>query len=157
MNRCIPCLAALILACQAAGQAPPVGELIVSPNVRHFDPDGADAKKQQALVGKSVMVTLLRDGQVVKQREMDAEKDTLFTFTFPDVPHGSYTVRFEAAGATTTVKAGLVVNATSSPKVHADLVAGTGVRMVVFGSDADPLAELLQRVKKLEEAAGKGK
>lgn len=132
------------------------GELFIAPSLSKYEPhsrDPADKKfaaAQAPHVGKPVLVSLLRDGKLVRQTELTIDRWSDTVAPFRDLPFGTYTVKFEAPGIQTVVKKGLVVSATSAPIVIADLKAGKGVRQIEYGVEGDPTAALKARVRQLE-------
>jgi hypothetical protein len=152
--------AVFVLLCAAAADdkkaESTTGEVFIAPSLRAFDKDSKDtdqknfATAQESHLGRPVLVTLLRDGKVIKQEEFEISKNGRSFTPIRSVPFGSYTVKFEAPGIQTVVKKGIVVSGTSDPSVIADLTAGKGVRHIEYGQEGDPLADLIARVKKLE-------
>ena len=132
------------------------GELSVAPAIRSIDIAAKSESekqvnaKQLALVGRPVLVSLILKGKVIRQREMTIERYNTWVFTFRELPMGEYSVRFEGEGMQTLVKQGYIVSATSSPIATADLLAGTGVRVVTFGTGMDVMEQMKARIQALE-------
>jgi hypothetical protein len=159
--------ALIVLAGSAAAAEEGEGDVNVAPNMRMMAGDSAEAKKfnaaQQKMAGRAVMVSLLRDGKVVVQREVqiqEGEPAFPVNVTFEKVKAGRYDLRIEGEGVETVVKKGLHVAAKRELKIFADLLAGKGTRVIEYGKDGDLAAELekvRKRIKQLEEAGKGGK
>lgn len=134
----------------------PTGVLFIAPAIRNFSPaptteqEKAFAAVQEKLVGKHVLVTLMRDGKPYRQREFSINRYDNSVSAFRELPHGRYSVRFEGEGIETLVKGEYLVTDQSEPIVKADLIAGKGVRVIRYGDKEDPIEALQARVKKLE-------
>jgi hypothetical protein len=138
--------------------APGVGTVTVLPNLRLRYDDATDEAKrfneaQKALVGRPVLISLVSDGRVVRQREapaLDPEAVSPSTPTWQDLMPGSYDVRFEGDGVETVTKRGLQVNGGDELRVIGDLVAGRGVRDIDYRAAGSTLDELRDRLQRLE-------
>jgi|GEM_PF-5613707 len=166
-----PTLVALFVALSFAVIAHAVeketGTIQIAPSIRlrGDDEDSKDAKmfneKQKELLKRAVLVSLIENGKVVRQQEVEVEYPTgLFPVQWEGVPLGRYDIKFEGEGFETVVKRGLQVSAASPLKVIGDLRGGKGTRVIEYGKDGDPLDNVDARLRKLEaavEALRKGK
>jgi len=117
------------------------GNLQVAP-----EPDRTDASSK-GLKGV-VMISVLRDGAVVKQQEVEVS-GLPPNFT---LPVGVYDLRVEGDGIVTLVKRGVHVTAKDSTKVIAPLRPGQGVRTVEYATGGLAREEVAARLAKLEAA-----
>lgn len=95
-----------------------------------------------------VMISVLGDGAVVKQQEVEVS-GLPPNFT---LPVGVYDVRVEGAGIVTVVKRGVHVTAKASTKVIAPMRPGQGVRIVEYATGGLAREEVAARLAKLEAA-----
>jgi hypothetical protein len=136
------------------------GRVTIRPEVRLSKGDDDEAKqfnkRQLALVGRPILVSLIADGKVVRQREVNItrppERSLVWVYDFREIPPGRYDVRFEGEGIETVVKRGLQVVAGHSLSVIGDLKAGKGTRVIEYGKEGDPLGDIPAPLKKLEAA-----
>ncbi|MCI0457621.1 MAG: carboxypeptidase-like regulatory domain-containing protein [Gemmataceae bacterium] len=144
------------------------GEFTIIPQVRLSSSDDDAAKqfnkRQLALVGRPILVSLISDGKLVSQREVAITRPSggywVQVHSFRQIPTGRYDVKFEGEGVETVVRKGLQVLADKTVTVYGDLKAGKGTRVIEYGKEGDPLADIRARLKKLEaavEALQKGK
>lgn len=94
------------------------GNLQVDPQ-----PDRADASSSKSLPTRVVMVSVLKDGAVVKQKETGMS-DVPVNFT---LPVGVYDVRVEGDEVTTALKRGVHVTEGDSTNVLPQMRSGQGV------------------------------
>lgn len=121
-------------------QAPTTGNLSLRTSVTE--------DSYQALRQVPVMVSVIRDGQVVKQMEMQLNSNTGFT-----LPAGLYDVRVEGDGMQTLVKRGIHVMAGDRTDMIAGPVrAGQGVKIVEYAAGGLSREEMAARLQKLEAA-----
>lgn len=95
-----------------------------------------------------VMISVLRDGAVVKQQEVEVS-GLPPNFT---LPVGVYDVRVEGDGVVTLVKRGVHVTANDSTKVIAPMRPGQGARTVEYATGGLAREEVAARLAKLEAA-----
>ncbi|HXF40103.1 MAG TPA: hypothetical protein VN687_10365 [Blastocatellia bacterium] len=102
----------------------------------------------QALKELPVMVSVINDGAVVKQREVHFNSSASFA-----LPAGVYDVRMEGDGMQTLVKRGIHVNEGDiTHVVGGPMRAGTGVKTIEFATGALSREEVAARLAKLETA-----
>ena len=107
----------------------------------------ADAS-YQALKELSVMVSVIRDGEVVKQQEVRFNSSPGFS-----VPAGLYDVRLEGEGMQTLIKRGIHVNESGRTDIiGGPMRAGTGVKIIEFATGGLSREEIAARLAKLETA-----
>lgn len=108
------------------------------------DPTAASAKGLKGVV----MISVLSDGAVVKQDEVEVSGlPPNFTLLV-----GVYDVRVEGDGMVTIVKRGVHVTAKDSTKVIAPMRPGQGVRIVEYATGGLAREEVAARLAKLEAA-----
>ena len=110
------------------------------------EPDRTDASSK-GLKGV-VMISVLRDGAMVKQQEVEVS-GLPPNFT---LPVGVYDVRVEGDSIVTVVKRGVHVTAKDSTKVIAPMRPGQGVRIVEYATGGLAREEVAARLAKLEAA-----
>ena len=119
-------------------QAPTTGNLSLRTSVAE--------DSYQALRQVPVMVSAIRDGQVVKQMELQLNANTGFT-----LPAGLYDVRVEGDGMQTLVKRGIHVMAGDrTDMIAGPMRAGQGVKIVEYATGGLSREELAARLQKLE-------
>lgn len=102
----------------------------------------------QALKELPVMVSVINDGAVVKQREVHFNSSASFA-----LPAGVYDVRLEGDGMQTLVKRGIHVNEGDvTHVVGGPMRAGTGVKTLEFATGGLSREEVAARLAKLETA-----
>ena len=102
----------------------------------------------QSLKELPVMVSVINDGAVVKQREVHFNSSATFA-----LPPGVYDVRLEGDGMQTLVKRGLHVNEGDvTHVVGGPMRAGTGVKTIEFATGGLSREEVAARLAKLETA-----
>ena len=102
----------------------------------------------QALKEQPVMVSVINDGAVVKQREVHFNSSATFA-----LPAGMYDVRLEGDGMQTLVKRGIHVNEGDvTHVVGGPMRAGTGVKTIEFATGGLSREEVAARLAKLETA-----
>jgi hypothetical protein len=138
----------LALAATAAVRAPDTvfanqasGNLQVAPQ-----PDSTDASSKG--LNGVVMISVLKDGAVVKQGEV-AVSGLPPNFT---LPAGVYDVRVEGEGIATMIKRGVHVTPNDSTKVIAPMRRGQGARVVEYATGGLAREEVAARLAKLEAA-----
>ncbi|HLG13459.1 MAG TPA: hypothetical protein VJH03_02895 [Blastocatellia bacterium] len=94
------------------------------------------------------MISVLRDGAVVKQQEVEVS-GLPPNFT---LPVGVYDVRVEGDAIVTVVKRGVHVTAKDSTKVIAPMRPGQGVRTIEYATGGLAREEVAARLAKLEAA-----
>ena len=94
------------------------GTLQVDPQL-----DRSDGQDSSTLRTRVVMVSVLKDGAVVKQKETGMS-DVPVNFT---LPVGAFDVRVEGDGVTTVIKRGIHVTAGDSTNVLPSMRSGAGV------------------------------
>jgi hypothetical protein len=121
-------------------QSPPPGNLSLRTSVLD--------ESYQALKQTPVMVSVIKDGQVVKQMELGLNSNTGFT-----LPEGLYDVRVEGDGMQTLVKRGIHVMAGGrTDMIAGPMRAGQGVKIVEYAAGGLSREELAARLQKLEVA-----
>ena len=138
----------LALAVTAAVRVPgPVFAQQASGNIQVApQPDSTD-DSSKGLKGV-VMISVLRDGAVVKQTEAGVSSlPPNFT-----LPVGVYDVRVEGDGVVTMIKRGVHVTPDDSTKVIAPMRLGQGVRAVEYATGGLAREEVAARLAKLEAA-----
>ena len=102
----------------------------------------------EALKQRPVMVSVVKDGQVVKQ--MDALLNSSASFS---VPAGLYDVRLEGDGMQTLVKRGIHVNEGAETSViGGPMHKGVGVKVIEYATGGLSREEVAARLAKLETA-----
>ena len=102
----------------------------------------------QALKQRPVMVSVIKDGEVLKQTETGLNSNVHF-----NLPAGMYDLRFEGDGMQTLVKRGVHVNDGEKTEiVGGPMRAGTGVRTVEYAVAGLSREEVAARLAKLEAA-----
>ena len=92
------------------------------------------------------MVSVIKDGAVVKQREIQFNSSA----TFP-LPAGLYDVRLEGDGMQTMVKRGIHVNEGERTNIIGGPIrAGTGVKIIEYATGGLSREEVAARLAKLE-------
>lgn len=122
------------------GQNATGGSLYVNAN-------GADA----AIEGHQVMVSVLRDGALVKQSEI-----SVGGFPYSSLlPVGSYDVRAEGDGIVTLEKRGIHVTPGDITSVRMVLRAGQGVHIVEYAAGALSREQIASSIRSLEARVSK--
>jgi hypothetical protein len=102
----------------------------------------------QLLKERPVMVSVIRDGAVLKQSEVRFNSNARFM-----VPSGLYDVRIEGDGMQTLVKRGIhVTEGDMTQIVGGPIAAGTGVKVVEYATGGLSREEIAARLAKLEAA-----
>ena len=102
----------------------------------------------QAIRQTPVMVSAIKEGQVVKQMEIQLNANTAFS-----LPEGLYDLRVEGDGMQTLVKRGMHVMAGERIDVIAGpMRAGQGVKTIEYATGGLSREELAARLQKLEAA-----
>lgn len=149
-----------VLAGAARAAEVKIGELAVAPNIMRLDDvrsadDKAFMAVQERLVKRPVLVSLVAEGEVVRQKEVEIEKFAGTVFVWDKVPAGVYDVKFEGVGIETVVKKGFIVNADTCVHVVADLKAGTGTRVIEYNETERELKAVKARLEKIEAELAK--
>lgn len=100
----------------------------------------------KALHSQSVMVSVIKDGAIVDQREVEFGVSPNFT----DLAPGMYDVRFEGEGMVTLMKRGVRVIGDKTNQLNASMQSGKGARVVEFAIGGLPREEVAERLMKLE-------
>ncbi len=102
----------------------------------------------EALKQRPVMVSVVKDGQVVKQ--MDALLNSSVSFS---VPAGLYDVRLEGDGMQTLVKRGIhVKEGEDTSLIGGPMHKGVGVKVIEYATGGLSREEVAARLAKLETA-----
>lgn len=102
----------------------------------------------QALIAQPVMVSVIKDGAVVKQTELQLNSRTTFL-----LPAGVYDVRLEGEGIQTLVKRGIHVNEGERTNIiGGPLRVGTGVKTIEYTTGGLSQEDFATRLAKLEAA-----
>jgi len=106
------------------------------------------AVNQQALSGRPAMVSVIRDGRIVQQSEVNLT--TAMEFNSDSIRPGVYDVRVEGEGLVTEVKRGVHAFAGQKTEVTFQVRSGQGVHVVEYATGALPREEIAARLAKLE-------
>jgi hypothetical protein len=102
----------------------------------------------QALKELPVMVSVIKEGAIVKQREVQFNSNA----TFP-VPAGLYDVRLEGDGMQTLVKRGIHVNEGERTNIiGGPMRVGAGVKTIEYATGGLSREEIAARLAKIEAA-----
>jgi hypothetical protein len=102
----------------------------------------------QALTGHGIMVSIIREGEVVAQKEYPLRATVRFT-----VPAGLYDVRLEGDGMVTLLKRGIhAFDGQMTEVIGGPLHAGQGAHVVEYAAGGLPREEVAARLMKLETA-----
>jgi hypothetical protein len=102
----------------------------------------------QALKQRPVMVSVIKDGEIVKQTETALNSAVHFS-----LPVGLYDLRFEGDGMQTLVKRGVhVIEGEKTEIIGGPMRAGVGVRTVEYAVGGLSREEVAARLAKLEAA-----
>ena len=105
--------------------------------------DSFDALRQ-----RPVMVSVIRDGEVVKQTEALLNSNARFS-----LPGGLYDLRLEGDGMITLVKRGIhVTSYEKTSMIGGPMRAGSGVKTIEYATGGLSREEIAARVAKLEAA-----
>jgi hypothetical protein len=100
----------------------------------------------KALVEIPVMVSVIKDGEVVKQKEARINSNATFS-----LPAGLYDVRLEGDGMQTLVKRGIhVKEGERTDIIGGPMRVGTGVKIVEYATGGLSREEVAARLQKLE-------
>jgi hypothetical protein len=101
------------------------------------------------LKGRPVMISVIANGAVVQQSEVELGALKIFY----NLPPGGYEVRAEGDGLAGLVKKGIAVTDKGDTELRFPMRAGKGVKVVEYAA-AEPRAwqEIADRVKRLEQA-----
>ncbi|MBS1789360.1 MAG: hypothetical protein JST85_16665 [Acidobacteria bacterium] len=100
----------------------------------------------KVLIEKPVMVSVIKDGQVLKQAEVRLNSNAAFA-----IPAGLYDIRCEGDGMVTLVKRGIHVNAGEMTKIiGGPMKAGAGAHVVEYAPTGMSREEMAARIGKLE-------
>lgn len=129
-------LAGAAPASAAAKEKPPTGRISVTTRT-----------DEDKLRNRPVMISVLADGRVVQQEEVNLGHATSFSY----LPVGTYDVRVEGDGCTTLVKRGIHVGPDGSTNmIGGPIEPGQGVKVVEYATAAMTREELADRLAKLE-------
>ena len=104
----------------------------------------------QALHETPIMVSVIKDGQVILQQEVKVNSHPSFA-----LEPGLYDVRLEGDGMQTQVKRGILVKAEPPTQIiGGPMRAGTGVKIIEYGTTGLAREEVAARLTKLEAAVG---
>jgi hypothetical protein len=102
----------------------------------------------QALIARPVMVSVIKDGAVVKQTELQLNSRTTFL-----LPTGVYDVRLEGEGIQTLVKRAIHVNEGERTNIiGGPMQVGTGVKTIEYATGGLSQEDFATRLAKLEAA-----
>ena len=121
----------------ASAQQQPVGRIRVFTRAM----EGADGRTP-------VMVSLIKDGKVIRQQEIGLGHYV----AFEGLPAGAYDLRLEGDGLKTLVKHGIQALENQETNSECPMVPGTGVRIVEYAEGGMPREEVAARIYKLEAA-----
>lgn len=94
------------------------------------------------------MVSVMKDGKVVKQSEVTINQNISFS-----LPAGQYDLRVEGERMQTLVKKGILVNEDDVTRVTGGPInAGAGVRIVEYATGGLSREEIAARIERLEAA-----
>lgn len=124
------------------------------PVLAQRDPTSLDVRTSlaedsyQALRERPIMVSVIKDGAVVKQKEVQFNSNATFS-----VPAGLYDVRLEGDGMQTMVKRGIHVNEGERTNIIGGPIrVGTGVKVIEYAVGGLSREEIAARLAKLEAA-----
>lgn len=106
--------------------------------------------KDEKIAKVPVMVSILLDGKVAAQSEINMDSLQIFN----DLPVGIYEVRAEGAGLGSIVKRGVAVTAKGDTEVRFLMKAGKGATVIEYSTwkgGRDDLLDLMKRVEKALE------
>ena len=102
----------------------------------------------QALKERPVMVSVIQNGEVVKQRELGFNSNVAFPLAA-----GLYDVRIEGDGMLTLVKRGIHVNQGERTNIiGGPMRVGTGVKIIEYATGGLSREEIAARLAKIETA-----
>src|SRR2546425_12522147 len=136
---------ALLLICATA--APNSGLVLAQRDPASLDVrTSVEDASHQALKERPVMVSVIKDGAVVKQREIQFNSNVAFP-----LPAGLYDVRLEGDGMQTLVKRGIHVNEGERTEIiGGPMRVGTGVKIIEYAAGGLSREEIAARLAKLE-------
>jgi hypothetical protein len=108
----------------------------------------SSSEANKVLQGRPVMVSAIRDGQVVEQQETQFNGDRSLSPLQP----GLYDVRAEGDGIVTEVKRGVHVFPGRQLELHFELHPGKGAHVVEYATGGLSREEVAARLAKLEAA-----
>jgi hypothetical protein len=106
------------------------------------------SEANKALQGRPVMVSAIRDGQVVAQQETPFNQDRGISPLQP----GLYDIRAEGDGMVTEVKRGVHVFPSRQLELYFEMHTGKGVHIVEYATGGLSREEVAARLTKLEAA-----
>lgn len=108
----------------------------------------AASDSYKALVDIPVMVSVIKEGRLIKQTESHLNSNVGFA-----LPAGTYDIRLEGEGMQTLVKRGILVNEGERTQVvGGPMRVGTGVRVIEYATGGLSREEIAARLQKLEAA-----
>jgi hypothetical protein len=106
------------------------------------------SESAKALAERPVMVSVIKDGQLIKQSEIQLNSSAYFA-----LPGGIYDIRVEGEGMQTLVKRGILVkNGEEMWAIGGPMRAGTGVKVIEYATTGLSREEIAARLAKLEAA-----
>ncbi len=109
-----------------------------------------------ALVDTPVMVSAIRDGEVVAQdEELLVKAPNAVSVKAGELPPGRYDIRIEGAGFVTEVKRGVHLFADRNAQLTAVVRPGEGVHIVEYATGGLAREEVAARLEKLEAAVAR--
>ena len=100
----------------------------------------------KALVEIPVMVSVIKDGEVIKQKEARINSSATFS-----LPAGLYDLRLEGDGMQTLIKRGIhVKEGERTDIIGGPMRAGTGVKIIEYAAGGLSREEIAARLAKLE-------
>ena len=138
---------ALLLICATA--SPNSGLVLAQRDASSLDVrTSVEEASYQTLKERPVMVSVIKDGAVVKQREIQFNSNVAFP-----LPAGLYDVRVEGGGMQTLVKRGIHVNeGERTNMIGGPMRVGTGVKIIEYAAGGLSREEIAARLAKLEAA-----
>jgi hypothetical protein len=106
------------------------------------------SESAKVLAERPVMVSVIKDGQLIKQSEIQLNSSAYFA-----LPGGIYDIRVEGEGMQTLVKRGILVkNGEEMWAIGGPMRAGTGVKVIEYATTGLSREEIAARLAKLEAA-----
>jgi hypothetical protein len=138
-----PTLLMLVVVLAASGLVPARGAAQKQTGTinNHFTAD-------ESIKGRPVMVSAIRDGEVVEQQEMQLPRDGRIG---NNLTEGVYDIRVEGDGVVTEVKKGVHVFAGRELNLSHAMHAGKGAHIIEYATGGLSREEVAARLAKLDE------